>query len=101
MQIFMMDYGNLSADGKTAYLKCYGIGTFEVLSGIERYINNPDCADHEKAAIPVGGPTGSLIGLPEASTTGCGQKRFMPGITIATITATGLRCSAIKPKKTA
>lgn len=66
MQICMMDYGNLSADGKTAYLKCYGIGTFEVLSGIERYMNNPDCADHEKAAIPVGTywvtdrPAGSL-----------------------------------------
>lgn len=66
MQICMMDYSNLSADGKTAYLKCYGIGTFEVLSGIERYINNPDCADHEKAAIPVGTywvtdrPAGSL-----------------------------------------
>ncbi|WP_223605367.1 DUF2778 domain-containing protein [Enterobacter asburiae] len=66
MQICMMDYGNLWADGKTAYLKCYGIGTFEVLSGTERYINNPDCADHEKAAIPPGTcwvtdrPAGSL-----------------------------------------
>ncbi|HED6269236.1 TPA: DUF2778 domain-containing protein [Enterobacter sichuanensis] len=66
MQICMMDYGSLSADGKTAYLKCYGIGTFEVLSGIGRYINNPDCADHEKAAIPPGTywvtdrPAGSL-----------------------------------------
>ena len=66
MQICMMDYSNLSADGKTAYLKCYVIGTFEVLSGIDRYINNPDCADHEKTAIPVGTywvtdrPAGSL-----------------------------------------
>lgn len=66
MQICMMDYGNLSVDGKTAYLKCYGIGTFEVLSGIESYINNPDCADHEKVTIPPGTywvtdrPAGSL-----------------------------------------
>jgi hypothetical protein len=52
MQICMMDYGNLSADGKTAYLKCYGIGTFEVLTGVDFYINNPDCVDHENAAIP-------------------------------------------------
>lgn len=74
MQICMMDYGNLSADGKTAYLKCYGIGTFEVLSGIERYINNPDCADHEKVAIPVGAywvtdrPAGSLYNRVRAET---------------------------------
>ncbi len=66
MQTCMMDYSNLSADGKTARPKCYGIGTFEVLSGIERYINNSDFADHEKAAIPVGTywvtdrPAGSL-----------------------------------------
>lgn len=66
MQICMMDYGNLSADGKTAYLKCYGIGTFEVLTGVDFYINNPDCADHENAAIPPGTywvtdrPAGSL-----------------------------------------
>lgn len=66
MQICMMDYDNLSAHGKTAYLKCYGIGMYEVLSGIERYINNPDGADHEKATIPPGTywvtdrPAGSL-----------------------------------------
>ncbi|WP_233466428.1 DUF2778 domain-containing protein [Enterobacter asburiae] len=66
MQICMMDYDNLSADGKTAYLKCYGIGTFEVLTGVDFYINNPDCADHENAAIPPGTywvtdrPAGSL-----------------------------------------
>jgi hypothetical protein len=66
MQICMMDYGNLSADGKTAYLKCYGIGTYEVLTGVDFYINNPDCADHENAAIPPGTywvtdrPAGSL-----------------------------------------
>lgn len=54
MQICMMDYSNLSRDNKTAYLHCYGIGTFDVLSGIERYINNPNCSDHEKAAIPPG-----------------------------------------------
>ena len=66
MQICMMDYGNLSTDGKTAYLKCYGIGTFEVLTGVDFYINNPDCADHENAATPPGTywvtdrPAGSL-----------------------------------------
>ncbi|PVZ78538.1 hypothetical protein C9426_34710 [Serratia sp. S1B] len=54
MQICMMDYNQLSKDGKKAFLHCYGIGTFDVLSGIERYINNPNCSDHEKAAIPPG-----------------------------------------------
>lgn len=66
MQICMMNYGELSDDGKTTYLHCYGVGTFDVLSGIDFYINNPDCADHEKAAIPPGTywvtdrPAGSL-----------------------------------------
>lgn len=74
MQICMMNYDELSADGKTAYLHCYGIGTFAVLSGIERYINNPDCADHEKAAIPTGTywvtdrPAGSLYNRVRAET---------------------------------
>lgn len=54
MQICMMDYRQLSKDGRVAYLHCYGVGTFDVLSGIDQYINNPDCADHEKAAIPPG-----------------------------------------------
>jgi len=67
LQICMMDYGRLSTDGKTLKLDCYGIGSFDVLSGIERYINNPNCSDIEKAAIPPGTywivdrPTGSFV----------------------------------------
>ncbi|QKJ87876.1 DUF2778 domain-containing protein [Paramixta manurensis] len=67
MQICMMDYSNLSPDGKRVKLHCYGIGTFDVLSGIDRYINKPNCSDIEKAAIPPGTywivdrPTGSFV----------------------------------------
>lgn len=63
----MMDYNRLSADGKRAKLHCYGVGTFDVLSGMEKYINNPNCSDIEKAAIPPGTywivdrPTGSIV----------------------------------------
>ncbi len=67
MQLCMMDYGRLSSDGKRVKLDCYGVGSFDVLSGIDRYINNPNCSDIEKAAIPPGTywivdrPEGSLI----------------------------------------
>ncbi|HCV64974.1 MAG TPA: hypothetical protein DGZ94_06945 [Serratia sp.] len=67
MQICRMDYNNLSTDGKIVKMHCYGVGTFDVLSGIERYINNPHCSDREKAAIPPGTywivdrPTGSVL----------------------------------------
>ncbi|KJV30452.1 hypothetical protein VI01_12330 [Pantoea sp. SM3] len=65
MQVCTMDYKKLSRDGKTLPLECYGIGTFDVLSGIERYINNPDCSDKEKAAIPPG--TYWIVDRPEGS----------------------------------
>ncbi len=67
MQICMMDYDRLSPDGKLAKLHCYGVGTFDVLSGAGRFINNPNCSDIEKAAIPPGQywivdrPTGSAF----------------------------------------
>ncbi|HAV1851585.1 TPA: DUF2778 domain-containing protein [Enterobacter hormaechei subsp. xiangfangensis] len=67
MQICMMDYGRLSSEGRTLKLDCYGTGSFDVLSGIERYINNPNCSDIEKATIPPGTywivdrPAGSLV----------------------------------------
>jgi len=62
----MMDYSRLSSDGKRVKLNCYGVGSFDVLSGIDKYINNPNCSDIEKAAIPPGTywivdrPTGSI-----------------------------------------
>lgn len=65
MQICMMDYGRLSSDGKRVKLNCYGVGSFDILSGIERYINNPDCSDIEKAAIPSG--TYWIVDRPEGS----------------------------------
>jgi hypothetical protein len=65
MQICMMDYGQLSSDGKRVKLSCYGVGSFDILSGIERYINNPDCSDIEKAAIPPG--TYWIVDRPEGS----------------------------------
>lgn len=46
---------------------CYGVGMFDVLSDIERYINNPQCSEREKAAISPGTywivdrPTGSVL----------------------------------------
>jgi len=67
MQICRMDYSELSKDGRVVKLHCYGIGTFNVLSGIEYYINNPNCSDREKAAIPPGTywivdrPAGSIL----------------------------------------
>ena len=33
MQICMMDYDRLSPDGKSLKLMCYGVGSFDVLSG--------------------------------------------------------------------
>ncbi|WP_416413778.1 DUF2778 domain-containing protein [Pantoea sp. App145] len=65
MQICMMDYGRLSPDGKTLKLMCYGVGSFDVLSGIEKYINNPHCSDREKAAIPPG--TYWIVDRPQGS----------------------------------
>ncbi|MGV2878883.1 DUF2778 domain-containing protein [Pantoea vagans] len=65
MQICMMDYGQLSSDGKRVKLSCYGVGSFDIFSGIERYINNPDCSDIEKAAIPPG--TYWIVDRPEGS----------------------------------
>ncbi|WP_312142672.1 tlde1 domain-containing protein [Pantoea septica] len=62
----MMDYSRLSSDGKRVKLNRYGVGSFDVLSGIDKYINNPNCSDIEKAAIPRGTywivdrPTGSI-----------------------------------------
>lgn len=67
MQICRMNYNDLSPDGRRVKLCCYGIGTFDVLSGIDRYINNPHCSDREKAAIPPGTywiverPAGSIV----------------------------------------
>lgn len=63
----MMDYGLLSGDGKRLKLQCYGVGNFDVLSGIEQYINDPNCSDISKAAIPPGTywivdrPSGSIF----------------------------------------
>ena len=54
MQICTMDYNDISKDGNILKLRCPGAGTFDVLSGIGRYINKPDCSDIEKAAIPPG-----------------------------------------------
>lgn len=65
MQICMMDYSRLSADGKRVKLICYGVGSFDVLSGMDIYINNPDCSDIEKAAIPPG--TYWIVDRPEGS----------------------------------
>ena len=67
MQICMMDYNNLSHDGKVVMLNCYGVGRFEVFSGIEHYINNSHCSHIEKSAIPPGTywivdrPVGSML----------------------------------------
>lgn len=67
MQICMMDYGRLSPDGRRLKLNCYGVGSFDVLSGIEQFINDPNCSDIEKAAIPPGTywivdrPAGSVV----------------------------------------
>lgn len=54
MKIMLLDYDSISADGKTLKLYCPGLGEFDVISGAEQYLNNPDCSDIEKAAIPPG-----------------------------------------------
>lgn len=46
MQICMTDYRNFPAGGKTMYLKYHGIGTRDVLSDKDFYINNPDGVGH-------------------------------------------------------
>jgi hypothetical protein len=98
MQICMMDYGNLSADGKTAYLKCYGIGTFEVLTGVDFYINNPDCVGHENDYENDG--SGLPTGLYRLQTASPGRGE-MPGMVTEIIIPNGLPFSAIKLKQTA
>lgn len=50
----MMDHSRLSSYGKRGKLNCYGVSSFDVLSGIDKDINNPNCSDIEKAAIPPG-----------------------------------------------
>ncbi|WGL93225.1 DUF2778 domain-containing protein [Serratia marcescens] len=67
MQICRLNYADLSSDGKIVKLRCYGVGTFDVLSGIEHYINNPNCSDREKAAIPPG--TYWIVDRPKGSIT--------------------------------
>lgn len=49
-----MRYAEKSANGQAVKLHCKGIGTFDVKSGKGAFHNNPHCADHENAAIPVG-----------------------------------------------
>lgn len=49
-----MDYNKVSADGKTVKLLCYGVGTFDVFSGIEPTTNLAECATKKNAALPAG-----------------------------------------------
>ncbi|MGE9548276.1 DUF2778 domain-containing protein [Snodgrassella sp. CS2] len=49
-----MDYSKTSTDGQTVKLICYGVGTFEVFSGIKPTTNIAECAFKEKAALPPG-----------------------------------------------
>ena len=66
MQICMLNYDEISPDGKTVYLDCYGIGTFDVLSGLDVYLNHFEDTDRGSIAIPPGTywvtaqPAGSL-----------------------------------------
>ncbi|ENN8406535.1 DUF2778 domain-containing protein [Serratia sp. PGPR-27] len=55
MQIMRMEYDDLALMSGKATLHVYGLGTFKVFSGRERYINNPNCtAIPDYGAIPVG-----------------------------------------------
>ena len=54
MQICMLNYDEISPDGKTLYLDCYGIGTFDVLSGLEAYLRHPEGAERDNIVIPPG-----------------------------------------------
>ncbi|EOD2801987.1 TPA: DUF2778 domain-containing protein [Klebsiella aerogenes] len=49
-----MDYSQVSADGKTVKLTCYGVGTFDVFSGVNPTTNIAECAFKDKAALPPG-----------------------------------------------
>lgn len=49
-----MDYNKVSADGKSVKLLCYGVGTFDVFSGVNPTTNIAECAHKEKAALPPG-----------------------------------------------
>lgn len=54
MQICRMNYNELSPDGKRVKLHVYGVGSFDVLFSIDRYINKPHFSDREKAAVTQG-----------------------------------------------
>jgi hypothetical protein len=47
-----MDYNEVSSDGKTVKLLCYGVGTFDVFSGEHPTTNIAECAYKNKAALP-------------------------------------------------
>ncbi|MDQ1211959.1 tlde1 domain-containing protein [Pantoea anthophila] len=93
MQICMMDYGRLSSDGKRLKLNCYGVGSFDILSGIERYINNPNCSDIEKAAIPPG--TYWIVDRPEGSFLNRARAELIDMAHLYRMSGSG--CTALKP----
>ncbi len=69
MIIMRMDYDNAALMSGRARLRVYGVGDFEVFSGRERYINNPDCSDiPDRGAIPPG--QYYIVDHPPASTGG-------------------------------
>lgn len=49
-----MDYSQVSPDGRTIKLLCYGVGTFDVFSGANPTTNIAECAWKDKAALPPG-----------------------------------------------
>ncbi|WP_313683356.1 DUF2778 domain-containing protein [Pantoea sp.] len=49
-----MDYNEVSSDGRTVKLLCYGVGTFDVFSGENPTTNIAECAYKNKAALPPG-----------------------------------------------
>lgn len=49
-----LDYGSISADRKKLKLVCHGIGTFDVVTGMYAFENDPHCSDRTNAPIPVG-----------------------------------------------
>ena len=51
---YTLDYGSVSADGQKLKLVCHGIGTFDVVTGMYAFENDPHCSDRTNAPIPVG-----------------------------------------------
>lgn len=84
---FVMDYAKRDITSKRLKLNCGRLGSFDVLSGKEPYINVPECSFKSGAAIPPGKywivdrPQGSMGNRARAKLIDWGKDRVISGVT--------------------